>query len=59
MTMTYTSNLDKYEKKNIMAINYTGGVLTLIIKDWDTNEVYTLQYTPDSMPKSAQLNIIA
>ena len=57
MKATYTSNLDYYEKKNIMSINYTSGVLTLIIKDWDTNEVYTLQYTPDSMPKSAQINI--
>lgn len=57
MKATYTSNLDEYQIKDIMSINYTGGTLTIIYKDWDTDKVHTTQYTATSMAKSAQINI--
>lgn len=57
MKAIYSSNLDDYEIKNIMSINFTSGTLTIIYKDWKTGEVHTSQYTAESMPKSAQINI--
>ena len=59
MKATYTSNLEDYEIKNIMSINFTSGVLTIIYKDWETEEVHTTQYTTKSMSKSGQINITA
>ena len=32
MNAKYTSNLDNYEIKNIMTINFTSGTLTIILK---------------------------
>ena len=59
MKMTFSSNLESYEIKNIMAINFTGGTLTVIYKDWDTDTVHTSQYTAESMKKSGNINITA
>lgn len=57
MKATYTSNLEEYDIKNIMSINFTSGVLTIIYKDWETEEVHTTQYIAKSMSKSAQIII--
>lgn len=57
MTAKITSNLNNYEIKNVMSINFTGNTLTIIYKDWDTDEVHTTQFTADSLNKSGQVNI--
>ena len=57
MKAIYQSNLDQYEIKNIMSINFTSGVLTITYKDWEKDEVHSTSYTADSMPRSAQLII--
>lgn len=58
MKAIYDSNLEDYKIENIMSINFTSGVLTIIYKDWETEEVRTTQYSEKSMSKSAQINII-
>ena len=52
-----TSNLNHYEINNVMSVNFTGGTLTIIYKDWETDEVHTSQFTAKSLNKSGQINI--
>ena len=57
MKARITSNTKDYEIKDIISINFTGGTLTIIWKDWDTDEVKVSQYTAESLCKSGQVNI--
>lgn len=57
MKAIYQSNLDQYEIKNIMSINFTSGTLTITYKDWENDEVHTTSYSAESMAKSSQLII--
>lgn len=56
MKATYTSNTSEYELKNVMTVNFTCGILTIIYKDKD-GDIKTTQYSAYSMPSEAQINI--